>query len=169
MKPIIPEVDDLISSLAKKITPYVSDNLALVGIHTGGALIAERIRDRLGVDPLKMGSIDISFYRDDYEKRGLKHSVRPSSIGFDVQGREIILIDDVLYSGRTVRAALNEIFDHGRPKKVMLAVLLDRGQRDLPIAADFVGFKLVLSRKEKVSLVKTDQGTLGFIIQEGLR
>ena len=100
--------------------------------------------------------------------RGLKSKVRPSSINFQVDDREILLIDDVLYSGRTIRAALNEIFDHGRPKKVMLGVLLDRGHRQLPIEANFVGGNVSLEAGKKVMLTRSDQGNFQFVVRSEL-
>lgn len=112
--------------------------LRLVGIHTGGVWLAERLRADLGVTQ-EVGVLDVSFYRDDFDTTGLNASVRPSSIHFDVSGAHILLVDDVLYTGRTIRAAMNEIFDYGRPAAIDLAVLVDRGGRELPVAARFVG------------------------------
>lgn len=116
---------------------------ALVGIHTGGVWIAERLRQRLGI-PAPLGRLDISFYRDDFSRIGVNPQVRPSELPFDVDGRHLVLVDDVLYTGRTIRAALNELFDYGRPASVLLAVLVDRGGRELPITADVAGTRLEL-------------------------
>ena len=128
----------------------VSDPL-MIGIHSGGVWIAERLHARLGLnDPL--GKLDISFYRDDFTRIGLNPAVRPSHLPFSVDGRHIVLVDDVLYTGRTIRAALNEIFDYGRPDSVILAVLVDRGGRELPIQADVVGTPMHLSAHEHVKL-----------------
>jgi pyrimidine operon attenuation protein/uracil phosphoribosyltransferase len=110
---------------------------AIVGIHSGGAWIAERLAEDLGMRA-RCGVLDVSFYRDDYAKKGLPAEVKPTSIGFDVAGATILLVDDVLYTGRTTRAAINELFDYGRPARIMLAALVDRGERQLPVAADFV-------------------------------
>ncbi|HRD65886.1 MAG TPA: bifunctional pyr operon transcriptional regulator/uracil phosphoribosyltransferase PyrR [Candidatus Competibacter sp.] len=116
---------------------------ALVGIHTGGVWVAERLRQRLGL-ATPLGQLDISFYRDDFSRIGVNPQVRPSELPFDVDGRHLVLIDDVLYTGRTIRAALNELFDYGRPASVLLAVLVDRGGRELPIEAHVAGSRLEL-------------------------
>lgn len=114
---------------------------ALVGIHTGGVWVAERLHQRLGI-ATPLGRLDISFYRDDFSRIGVNPQVRPSELPFDVDNRHLVLIDDVLYTGRTIRAALNELFDYGRPASVLLAVLIDRGGRELPIQANVVGVQL---------------------------
>ncbi len=123
----------------------------MIGIHSGGVWVAERLHDLLHLDE-PLGKLDISFYRDDFTRIGLNPAVRPSQLPFTVDGRHIILVDDVLYTGRTVRAALNEIFDYGRPDSVILATLVDRGGRELPIQADVVGTTMDLSAHEHVKL-----------------
>lgn len=124
---------------------------ALVGIHTGGVWVAEHLHRRLAInDPL--GGLDISFYRDDFSRIGMHPTVKPSDLPFDVDGRHLVLVDDVLYTGRTVRAALNEIFDYGRPDSVILAVLVDRGGRELPIQPDVVGTQVTLAPHEHLKL-----------------
>ena len=134
----LPDAELLCAELVRQLKARMPREAAMIGIVTGGAWLAERLHGELGLaDPL--GILDISFYRDDFDQKGLHHQVKPSRIGFDVQGRHIILVDDVLYTGRTVRAAMNEIFDYGRPAKIELAVLVDRGGRELPIAAQYVG------------------------------
>jgi len=123
----------------------------LIGIHSGGVWIAERLHEMLDIkDP--MGHLDISFYRDDFTRIGINPQVKPSHLPVAVDNRHIILIDDVLYTGRTIRAALNEIFDYGRPASVALAVLLDRGGRELPIEANIVGHKIELAPGQNVKL-----------------
>lgn len=124
---------------------------ALVGIHTGGVWVAERLRQRLGI-AAPLGRLDISFYRDDFSRIGVNPQVRPSELPFDVDGRHLVLIDDVLYTGRTIRAALNELFDYGRPASVLLAVLVDRGGRELPIEAHVAGSRLELPADQHVQL-----------------
>ena len=124
---------------------------ALVGIHTGGVWVAERLRQRLGV-ATPLGQLDISFYRDDFSRIGVNPQVRPSELPFDVDGRHLVLIDDVLYTGRTIRAALNELFDYGRPASVLLAVLVDRGGRELPIEAHVAGSRLELPADQHIQL-----------------
>ncbi|MDN3516112.1 bifunctional pyr operon transcriptional regulator/uracil phosphoribosyltransferase PyrR [Aquisalimonas lutea] len=124
---------------------------AMIGIHSGGAWVAHELHRRLDVGT-PLGTLDIAFYRDDVGTRGVHPQVRPSNLPFAVDDRDIVLVDDVLYSGRTVRAALNEIFDFGRPRRVLLAVLVDRGERELPIAADVVGTRITLDQGQRVKL-----------------
>lgn len=150
----LPSVESLIEKLTQALTPYFSNpesQPVIVGIETGGVWIAEQIRQRLAVDA-EPGRLDISFYRDDFTRNGLHPVVKPSSLPTDIDGRTIILIDDVLQSGRTVRAAMNEIFDYGRPKKILLAILIDRGQREIPVQADFVGTSLSLDCNSHIKL-----------------
>ena len=131
---ILPELDAeaLYSQLERELIPALAGTrqLAVVGIYSGGAWIAERLAKALDVNAL--GYIDVSFYRDDFASRGLKEEVRPSQIAFEVEGATILLVDDVLYTGRTTRAAINTLFDYGRRAKIMLAALVDRGGRELP-------------------------------------
>ena len=128
---------------------------ALVGIHTGGVWIAERLRQRLGITT-PLGQMDIAFYRDDFSRIGVHPQVRPSELPFDVDNRHIVLVDDVLYTGRTIRAALNELFDYGRPASVLLAVLVDRGGREVPIEANAVGTRLQLPASDQIELIGPD-------------
>jgi pyrimidine operon attenuation protein / uracil phosphoribosyltransferase len=138
---------------------FVGEKLKLVGVHTGGVWLAERLKRDLKIeDPV--GILDVSFYRDDFDQSGLKPAVRPSQIAFDVAGSHILLVDDVLNTGRTVRAAMNEIFDYGRPAKIDLAVLIDRGGRELPIAAGIVGATIELPHDVAVVLVRDDDSQL---------
>ena len=129
-------------------------NVAIVGIHSGGAWLAERLaRDLNLVD--RLGVLDVSFYRDDFAQKGLHADVKPTQIAFDVAGATILLVDDVLYTGRTIRAALNALFDYGRPARIELACLIDRGGREVPIQPDYTGHvldhagaKVIVSMKE---------------------
>jgi pyrimidine operon attenuation protein/uracil phosphoribosyltransferase len=136
------------------------EGLALAGIVTRGAHLATRLAERIrvieGVD-VPVGSIDISFYRDDVATR-LQPEVRRTDIPFDVEGRTIVVVDDVLFTGRTIRAAMDAIMDYGRPRTIQLAVLVDRGHRELPIRADYVGKNVPTAGRErvKVSLTETD-------------
>lgn len=139
--------------------------LNLVGVHTGGVWLAERLKKELNVEA-PVGILDVSFYRDDFDQAGLKSAVRPSQITFEVAGSHILLVDDVLNTGRTVRAAMNEIFDYGRPAKIDLAVLIDRGGRDLPIAATLVGATIELPASVSVVLTRDDDDRLHLTIEE---
>jgi pyrimidine operon attenuation protein/uracil phosphoribosyltransferase len=131
--------------------------LALVGIHTRGAVLAQRLHALVGElsgSEVPLGDIDISFYRDDVGERGpdAQPRVHASHLDFDLSGRTVVLVDDVLFTGRTVRAAIDALFDYGRPARVQLAVLCDRGHRELPIRPDYVGKNLPTSRKERVNV-----------------
>src|SRR5687768_2528876 len=137
--------------------PHVGPETGLIGVHTGGVWLAERLHDALGVKT-PLGSLDVSFYRDDYEKIGLHRDVKRSDIRFDVEGRPLVLIDDVLYTGRTIRAAMNELFDYGRPASIRLAALIDRGGRELPIAAQWVGAVVAQVPQGQGIELKRDEG-----------
>ena len=149
------EVLGFIDGMAERLAPLLYPDTALIGIHTGGVWVAERLRERLAIEP-PIGELDIAFYRDDFSQIGMHPSVRPSKLPFEVDGRHIALIDDILYTGRTVRAALNEVFDYGRPASVLLAVLVDRGGRQLPIQPDAAGTTLALGHDEHVKLTGPD-------------
>ena len=139
------------------------EQAAIVGIYSGGAWLAERLARALGLEH-RLGFLDASFYRDDYASKGLRPDVRPSQIPFDVDGATILLVDDVLYTGRTTRAAINELFDYGRPKRIMLAALVDRGGRELPVAADFVADKVNLDDGESLVLQRGEDGTFSLTV-----
>lgn len=139
----LPEVEPLIDRMAESLRPSVAEagnEAMLVGIHTGGIWVAEGLHRRLGLAQ-DLGTLDITYYRDDLARGGMHPHIRPSRLPWSVDDRLVILVDDVLHTGRTVRAALNEIFDFGRPSRVLLAVLVDRGGHELPIAADVVGIR----------------------------
>jgi pyrimidine operon attenuation protein/uracil phosphoribosyltransferase len=132
-----------------------ADQLGLVGIKRRGVPLAERLGaliSSIEKKPINTGVLDISFYRDDLSTHGVRPVVNPGSVGFDVNDRNVILIDDVLYTGRTIRAALDALFDHGRPRRVQLLVLIDRGHRELPIEASFVGRKVQTSSLEIIEV-----------------
>lgn len=161
------EVSKLIEEMAKNLQDTLSqlkiDNPAVIGIHTGGVWVAEQLHAILGfTEP--MGALDISFYRDDFTRIGINPQVRPSKLPYNLDDRHIIVVDDVLYTGRTIRAALNEIFDYGRPASVLLACLVDRGGRELPIQANVVGLKLDLKPGQQVKLSGPDP--LNLVIEE---
>ena len=154
----LPDAEQLLDTLVERIRPLLGRNAALVGIHSGGAWLAQRLQERLGDIPL--GTLDISLYRDDFSRIGLHPQIKPSSIPFEVEGRHIVLVDDVLYTGRTVRAAMNELFDYGRPACITLAVLVDRGERELPIEAQAIGAQLALAPGQNLELVRDADGKL---------
>jgi pyrimidine operon attenuation protein/uracil phosphoribosyltransferase len=134
-----------------------------VGIASGGAWIAKRMQHDWALD--KIGIISSSMHRDDYLRRGSKSSstrTEATDLPFDVTGAHIVLLDDVLYTGRTIRAVLNELFDYGRPASVRLAVLMDRGGRELPLCADFAAMTKVLPQGQSITLSKSDDGTFAF-------
>jgi pyrimidine operon attenuation protein/uracil phosphoribosyltransferase len=136
----------------------------MVGLYTGGAWLAERLHKMLQIrSPL--GLMDIAFYRDDYAARGLKHDPKRTKIPFDVNGCELLLVDDVLYSGRTVRAAMNEIFDYGRPESIALVVLVDRGGRQLPICAQHVGARVEVPAGMRLTLRRDESGKLALALE----
>lgn len=149
------EIEPILDSMAAQLSTMLKQkgivDPLMIGIHTGGLWVAEKLHQRLGINK-PLGEIDISFYRDDYTRMGLNPQVKPSQISSDVEAEHIILVDDVLYTGRTIRAALNEIFDYGRPNSVTLAVLVDRGSRELPLQADVAGLTLDLSPQKQVKL-----------------
>jgi pyrimidine operon attenuation protein / uracil phosphoribosyltransferase len=131
------------------------ESLAIVGIHRRGAVLARRLRELLGrllEAEVPLGDVDISFYRDDLSRRADAPVVNASHVDFDIDGRTVVIVDDVLYTGRTVRAAIEAVFDYGRPARVQLAVLVDRGHRELPIRPDYVGKNLPTSRAERVNV-----------------
>jgi len=147
----LPDPEQLIERLAGLIRADLREDTCLVGIHTGGVWVARRLHALLGLRT-SLGSVHVAFYRDDYKKKGLSVGVRPSDLSFDVDDAHIILVDDVLYTGRTIRAAMNEIFDFGRPTSIRLAALVDRGERQLPICPQYVGAQLSVPRDHLVQL-----------------
>ncbi|HEX5125448.1 MAG TPA: bifunctional pyr operon transcriptional regulator/uracil phosphoribosyltransferase PyrR [Rhodocyclaceae bacterium] len=164
----LPDANSLCKQLADLIRPHVTPETALIGVHSGGVWLAEYLHRELGIAEA-LGCIDVAFYRDDYASRGLHARPRRSDIPFDVDGRSIIVVDDVLYTGRTTRAALNEIFDYGRPGRIDLAVLVDRGERQLPIAARYCPYTLpqALPAGSRLRLSRSDGGKLSLQLIEG--
>lgn len=147
----LPDAEALCADLARQLRAHVTPETGMVGIHTGGAWLAERLHRALAL-ALPLGTLDISFYRDDFTRVGMNPTVRPSRIPWDIEGRHLILVDDVLYTGRTIRAALNELFDYGRPASVTLVVLVSRNGRELPIEAAACGVQLSLEPGQQVKL-----------------
>jgi len=160
----LPDAEKLCAELVKALKPSVGANTAMVGLYTGGVWLAERLHKELGIaSPL--GAMDIAFYRDDYAARGLKHDPKRTRIPFDVNGAELLLVDDVLYSGRTIRAALNELFDYGRPASVSLVVLADRGGRQLPICAQHCGARVDVPGGQRLRLKRDEAGRLALALE----
>ena len=156
---VVLDGDDMRRTLVRIAHEIVEKNpaqqLALVGIHRRGAVLASRLQPlvaELAGEDLPLGDIDIAFYRDDVALRPSAPVVHASHLGFDLERRTLVIVDDVLYTGRTVRAAIEAIFDYGRPARVQLAVLADRGHRELPIRPDYVGKNLPTAREERVNV-----------------
>ena len=162
--PKLPDAGSLCEQLVAELKPLVGPKTAMVGLYTGGAWLAEQLYKQLGIKQA-LGLMDIAFYRDDYAARGLKHDPKRTKIPFDVNGAEILLVDDVLYSGRTVRAAMNELFDYGRPQSIRLVVLADRGGRQLPICAQHCGAKVDVPAGQRLTLKRGDDGRLALVLE----
>lgn len=156
------DADALVESLAQKIGP-LAPGVAMVGVHSGGVWVAERLHAKLHCTEA-LGQLAVTLHRDDFSKIGLHPQKKVTDIPFAVEGRHILLVDDVLNSGRTLRAAINELFDFGRPASVKLAVLADRGGRELPFAADYVATTLNLQATERLHL-KNQSGRLVFDLE----
>src|SRR5881394_4013470 len=160
----LPEAETLCARLAAELKPKVGPKSAMVGLYTGGAWLAERLHPMLNLKT-PLGLMDIAFYRDDYAARGLKHDPKRTVIPFDVNGAQLLLVDDVLYSGRTVRAAMNELFDYGRPASIALVVLADRGGRQLPICAQHCGARVEVPEGMRLRLKRDDAGRLALVLE----
>jgi len=154
------DIANKVRRLASEIVEaHPSGPLGFVGIHTRGVVLAERVHQAvtdLRNEPVAYGTVDISLYRDDLDNLGTIPAIKSSDIAFPIDGRNIILFDDVLFTGRTVRAAIDCLMDYGRPSRIQLAVLVDRGLRELPIAADFVGLTHPTTREDHIRVSFTD-------------
>lgn len=152
----LPNPAELISAMAVDLRAHLArrniQEPRFIGIRTGGVWVAQALLEALGSDA-PLGTLDVSFYRDDFSQNGLHPQVRPSELPFDIEGQHLVLIDDVLMSGRTIRAALNELFDYGRPASVTLVSLLDLDAGELPIRPNVVGATLSLQPNERVKLL----------------
>lgn len=159
MADLLPDVDTLIARLADAIRPNLTSDTALVGIYSGGVWIAERLHSLLQV-ATPLGMLSITHYRDDFSRIGLHPQIKPSHLPFEVEGRNVILVDDVFYTGRTVRGAMHELFDYGRPASIRLAVLVNRGGHELPICPDFTGVHHEIPPRQSLTLSREDDGSL---------
>ncbi len=161
------EIDGLINEMYQALKTRLEmqkiAHPAIIGIHTGGAWLAERLHQMLEIEE-PLGILDISFYRDDFSRVGVNPQVHPSSIPFEVDDQHIILVDDVLQTGRTIRAAMNEIFDYGRPASITLVTLVERGGRELPIQPNVVGVRPPLTLEQHITL--TGPEPLSLVIGE---
>ncbi len=137
----------------------------MVGIHSGGVWVAEMLHARLQL-PEPLGKLNITFYRDDFDTLGLHPQVTPSQLPVDIDGRDVILVDDVLYTGRTIRAAMNELFDYGRPARIWLVVLFERDGRELPIAAQTVGQRVILPPRQQIHVAGPSPLTARIVTRE---
>jgi len=148
------DVEALLAAVAASLRPLAAAERApvMIGVQTGGAWVAERLHRALGLTA-PLGRLNITFYRDDFTRIGLHPRIGPSDIPTPIEDRTVILVDDVLHTGRTVRAAMNEIFDYGRPAAIRLAVLVDRGGRELPIAADVIGTTVEIPDAREIKLI----------------
>ena len=155
----LPDAEQTLAALAERMTSAVAFDARFVGIYSGGAWLADRLAQLIPGDH-PVGYIDVSYYRDDFNRTGLKPAVRRSELPFDVEGATIVLVDDVLFTGRSVRAAINELFDYGRPAAIELAVLIDRGGRELPIEATYAGARLAVARELSIVLSRGADGRL---------
>jgi pyrimidine operon attenuation protein / uracil phosphoribosyltransferase len=159
----------LYAKLRAQLAPQIDPaNCVMVGIHSGGFWIAERLHADLKI-AAPLASLNISFYRDDFNRIGLHPQVTPSSMPVSVEDKTIVLVDDVLYTGRTIRAAMNELFDYGRPARVLLAVLIDRGGRELPIAPDACGARMELPADKNIVLSKQQKELILSVEERGAR
>ena len=162
--PALPDAEAALAELAARMAPAVAHDAAFVGIYSGGAWVAERLAKMLPGDH-PVGFIDVAFYRDDYKRSGLKANTRRTELPFDVEGATIVLVDDVLFTGRSVRAAINELFDFGRPDAIELAVLVDRGGRELPIEPTYTGASLAVARDLSIVLSRDGDGRLALAVE----
>lgn len=157
------DIQTLLTAMADEIRQTLDGKEPLlIGIHTGGVWVAQQLAEILGADffDAPLGTLNIAYYRDDFTRIGMHPQVTPSDLPFAVDDRHLLLVDDVLYSGRTIRAALNEIFDYGRPASVTFAVLIERNGRELPIQADIIGQSLTMTEDEHIKLHNNNGLTL---------
>ncbi len=165
MGALLLDAEALYLELLRGVRQISTVSTRLVGITSGGAWLAERLQADLQL-PGKAGAISSAMHRDDFAQRGLS-SGGQTTLPFDVNGADILVLDDVLYTGRTIRAVINELFDYGRPASVRLAVLVDRGGRELPMQADFAAARVSLAKHQSLALARSDVGAFSFNVKEG--
>lgn len=158
------DAEALFAQLRPQVRSLLGDDGVLVGIWSGGAWLAQRLHAELGLAG-RPGTISSTLHRDDFSARGLA-SAAPTELPFEVQGRRIVLVDDVLYTGRTIRAVINELYDFGRPAGVSLAVLVDRGGRELPIEPACAAARISLPPAQRLSLARDAQGRFSFVVKD---
>ena len=161
---LVLDAEALYRELLRGVRSLMGPNTKLAGVASGGAWLVERLYKDLGLEG-KPGVLSSALHRDDFAQRGMSQSVQ-TQLDFDVNGADILVLDDVLYTGRTVRAILNELYDYGRPGSVRLAVLVDRGGRQLPYAADFAAARISLPSSQVLALARADDGRFHFAIKE---
>jgi pyrimidine operon attenuation protein / uracil phosphoribosyltransferase len=160
----LPDAEKLCEQLARELKARLKPSTAMVGIHTGGAWVAERLHAALALK-VPLGLVDPAFYRDDYAKQGLARDPKRSKIPFDVEGKDLLLVDDVLYTGRTVRAAMNELFDYGRPASIALVVLAERDGRQLPVCAQVAGAMVQVPAGMRLRLKRDANGRMSLELE----
>ncbi|MBI5268294.1 MAG: bifunctional pyr operon transcriptional regulator/uracil phosphoribosyltransferase PyrR [Burkholderiales bacterium] len=165
MTTLLLDAEALYAELREGVRALLKPDSSLVGIWSGGAWLAERLQADLGL-PGTHGVISSTLHRDDFGERGLASGTDPTHLPFAIDGRHIVLVDDVLYTGRTIRAVLNELFDFGRPASVQLAVLVDRGGRELPVAAAYAAARVTLPVSQRLSLAREDSGRFTFSVED---
>ena len=161
---LVLDAEALYAELRGAVQPLVAAGARLVGVTSGGAWLAERMHQDLALAG-KPGVISSVMHRDDFARRGLASGGAQTLLPFEVEGADILLLDDVLYTGRTIRAVLNELFDYGRPARVRLAVLVDRGGRELPVAADIAAARIALSADQSLALARAASGAFSFQVE----
>jgi len=153
------DVDALLAGMSEELSDIIKKNNlespVMVGIHSAGVWVAEHLHQSLNIEE-PLGKLNINFYRDDFSRIGLHPQIEPSELPFSLENKHIILVDDVLFTGRTIRAAMNELFDFGRPASITLAVLIDRGNRELPVEANVVGFRREMAADSYFKLSNED-------------
>ena len=161
---LVLDAEALYRELLRGVRSLREPHTRLAGIASGGAWLAQRLQQDLGLEGAP-GVLSSAMHRDDFAQRGLASSAH-TALPFDVNGADILVLDDVLYTGRTVRAVLNELYDYGRPARVHLAVLVDRGGRELPVQPDFAAARVTLPASQSLALARTDGGSFVFQVQE---